>query len=448
MPYASQEYDQIPLTDISVPKDRQRKELKDIEELAVSIQRYGLLHPIIISREKVLLAGERRYRAFTALEMQTIPCHYIDNVTPEVAKAIELEENVKRQNLTWQERVMAEAEYHKFCMGAEDNWSQEKTAEALNVVVSTVNNSIQIASKLRSGDKRILTAKGKRAAYNIVKRDRARQSETEISQLAVNVVAGSKGKLEIAPEISVPKKKKEELFEILQGDFRDWAPAYKGKKFNFLHCDFPYGIEHGTSDQGGAVRHGTYLDSEDVYWELLETLSDNLDRLLYSSAHVMFWFSMNYYAETLKFFQEETDLLLVQPHPLIWFKSDNRGIVADVQRRPRHVYETALLLSRGDRKLIQPLADCYAAPTYKATQSIHLSEKSEPMLKHFFRMTVDGLTEILDPTCGGGSAIRAALEHGAKRSLGLELNPEYVEIANTRTRTAQNLASLSEGVGK
>jgi DNA modification methylase len=53
----------------------------------------------------------------------------------------------------------------------------------------------------------------------------------------------------------------------------------------------------------------------------------------------------------------------------------------------------------------------------------------EPMLRHFFRMFVDDSTSMLDPTCGSGTALRAANELDAAHVLGLEINPEFAEDA-------------------
>ena len=50
----------VAISSITVAPDRQRKEFKGIEELAKSIVQVGLIHPIIITPEGQLVAGERR----------------------------------------------------------------------------------------------------------------------------------------------------------------------------------------------------------------------------------------------------------------------------------------------------------------------------------------------------------------------------------------------------
>jgi DNA modification methylase len=77
--------------------------------------------------------------------------------------------------------------------------------------------------------------------------------------------------------------------------------------------------------------------------------------------------------------------------------------------------------------IVEAVANLYPAPTDPLRQ--HLSEKPEPMLRHFFRMFVDDSTSMLDPTCGSGTALRAANELDAAHVLGLEINPEFAEDA-------------------
>jgi DNA modification methylase len=137
----------------------------------------------------------------------------------------------------------------------------------------------------------------------------------------------------------------------------------------------------------------------------------------------MFWFSMKFYTPTVEFLRDNTDFT-IDDFPLIWSKSDNVGILPDPSRGPRRIYETALFGYRGDRKIVQAVANSYAAPS---DRSIHMSVKPVPMLRHFFRMFVDANSIVLDPTCGSGSALRAADAAGAAHVFGLEVNPEFAE---------------------
>ena len=59
-----------------------------------------------------------------------------------------------------------------------------------------------------------------------------------------------------------------------------------------------------------------------------------------------------------------------------------------------------------------------------------MSEKPQGVLRHYFRMLVDGHTSLLDPTCGSGSALRAAASCGASRFLGVELDKGFADEAD------------------
>lgn len=399
----SGEFHSIPLDSITVNREaRQRRELTGIAELADSINALGLINPVVVTRDLVLVAGERRLEACRTLGWTAITAQYVDEVPLAILHRLELEENTRRVDLTWQDRTRAIEAYHELRRSEDPNWSQEATAQALNLSDGSVADNLSIARELKTNPQ-IAKADKFSVARNMTKRAVERRLETitsptttEISDVVLNV------------------------------SFLEWAPTYSGSPFNLIHCDFPYGINADHIQQGyQALEHGGYADSPDVYFNLLQCFADNLDRFCAPSAHLVFWFSMKYYAETLKFFAEHTDFV-INPTPLIWFKSDNTGILPDPSRGPRQVYETAFLGSRGDRKIVQAVANVFPAPS---PQGQHMSEKSQPMLEHFFRMLVDDTTSLLDPTCGSASALRAARALGCRNFLGLELNPDFAQRA-------------------
>jgi len=213
----------------------------------------------------------------------------------------------------------------------------------------------------------------------------------------------------------------------LHDSFLTWLPAYSGPKFNFLHCDFPYGIDVFAGKQSGRERQEhIYEDKPEVFWDLLAALLQGRDTIMQASCHVMFWFSMDYYSEIFAFFRAHAPEFHINPFPLIWHKSDGSGITPDPQRGPKRAYETALLAYRGDRKVVRSVGNFYAAPTDK---KYHHSAKPEPMLRQFFQLFVDEHTQMLDPTCGGGSSVRAAESLGAKRVLGIEKEKPVFDLA-------------------
>ena len=67
----------IPLGDIIVGT-RHRRDLGDVKSLAKSIEAVGLLHPVVITPDRVLIAGERRLAACKELGWERIPVRAVD----------------------------------------------------------------------------------------------------------------------------------------------------------------------------------------------------------------------------------------------------------------------------------------------------------------------------------------------------------------------------------
>lgn len=422
--------------------DRQRRELTGIEELADSILRRGQLQPIVIQRDtNILIAGERRLTAIKLLMEKHPERHfhvkvvYSDEIDEGELQALELEENVKRIDLPWQDNCRAILRYHEYRSASEVTWSIAKTAAALGIDGSEIGKRLEVARELLKGNKLVTEAPRISTAKNIVQRQGERKAAAETSELLSMVSTKPSSAVTKVAEVPVTTG----TGYILNLDFLDWASTYTGPKFNLIHCDFPYGVGMHKSDQGSGASYGTYEDTPEIYWALVKGLLDHGDRFIEDSAHLLFWFSMDYYEETRIRLASTTrsdgsvqaNPWKVNPFPLIWHKTDGRGILPDPKRGPRRIYETAFLASRGDRPIVRSTGNAVGSPIQPGR---HMSEKPQTVLGHFFRMLVDEHSSVLDPTCGSGSAIRAAVTAGASRYLGIELNKEFADHADESLR--------------
>lgn len=447
----------IEVASITVPAERQRKEFKGLEELAESIKTIGLINPLIVTPDLVLVAGERRLRAHILAGLTHVEVRFTTQLPEAELHRIELEENAKRLDLTWQEDCLAIHRYHALCLELEEEWSTEKTAEALSVSATVVYWKMAIAAYLISGEPLIVNADTYTVARNAVVRLRQRAEDVVNSSIDSmfdedEPIGGGAAALPFErteegytiivdeademPDVELPAEKKApsqkvtaapkapEGPTILCANFHDFAKTYVGPRFNFLHCDFPYGINVEKHNQGHARKLSPYTDSKDVYFDLLETLVEATPSIVAPTAHMMFWLSPKFLFETVEILTDAG--WSVQSYPLIWHRSCNSGIIPDTKRSGRQVYEMALHCTRGDRFIAQSVSNLFSA---KKTAEIHGSEKPREMLAHFFRMFVDSSTVMLDPTCGSGNSVNVASKMGAKATLGVELNKEYAERA-------------------
>src|ERR1700722_239691 len=479
----------VPLSSITVRRDaRQRRAVRsangtflDSDGLLDSIKSRGVLNAVIVEEREgtiYLVAGERRLEACKELGLPDIPVRFTIDLSPVELSIIELEENLKRLDLPWRDECIAVAQLHRsYCELAEsrgERWGLEKTKAALSGY-SQLSEACRISRDINSP--KIIGATNIKSAYNILTRIDERLADDAVNdiidagaEIFGDITTGDRSNVEqsgAANTQSNPtynrtstgehKTSSEEHNErirnpipsapkpesIICTDFASWLSTYNGPSFNFIHCDFPYGVGVFAGTQGNTQGgQGTYRDTADTYYGLIETLCGALPRILSHSAHLMFWLTADIPTQhrTLELFRKLAPQLNFNPKPLIWHKTDNVGILADSKRGPRHVYETALFASVEDRLIIRAVSDTYGAPTDK---TYHPSTKPEPVLRHFFSMFIDEFSRVLDPTCGSGSALRAAESLGAGTVLGLEKDEEHYKAAVSALRSFRTLRKVA-----
>lgn len=470
----------VPIDSIVYNRENRQRTTIDMDkviELAEAIADHDLIHtPIVQMETNILASGEHRIEAFKYNRKHNVPCkweaynnwNYIPvrfgiNITANDMKKIELLENVRRNDMTWQDNAKAIYDMHSILLEEDQGWTAQKTSKYLTIDVNTVSRALNVVPELIKDNKQVAEARGLSSAYKIIKRKKERAAGADLNGMNVAIkdsnktiskpakeitisdlgdLSGTSIEEEVHEQIVLPDAPEEQSAEIIQADFHEWARAYDGLPFNFIHCDFPYGINHQDSEQGYTTEWGEYLDFEDTYWELLETLIEFRSKLILPSSHIMFWHSadQNRLDKTKAFIRLHAPEWEIYPYYLIWHKSDNKGVLPDPQRSGRNTYEIALQITVGDRKINRAVSMSYAGPSRK---SIHASEKPIPMLHHFFRMFVDEYSRVLDPTCGSGNSIRAAYDCKAESALGLELLESNAELAIDELNRHKHLAELS-----
>lgn len=135
---------QIPVSEI-VPNQYQPRTFFDdekIKELALTIRTHGIIQPIVVREIRPnfyeIIAGERRFRAVSSLEWDTIPAivkTFNDTETASVA----LIENLQREELSPFEEAVA---YQKLI--DLHNLTQEALAQRLGKGQSTVANKLRL----------------------------------------------------------------------------------------------------------------------------------------------------------------------------------------------------------------------------------------------------------------------------------------------------------------
>jgi len=115
-----EQFQRIPVDLIEIGPEQARTSKKSVEEgiddLAESIKRFGLLHPITVFPEQekyILIAGQRRLLAVKQLDWQEIPARLLSTRPDAIeAKAISFSENFVRRDLTTPEKKNACIMFH------------------------------------------------------------------------------------------------------------------------------------------------------------------------------------------------------------------------------------------------------------------------------------------------------------------------------------------------
>lgn len=116
-----EKFQRIPVDLIVTGPEQARTSTKSLEEgideLAESIKRFGLLHPVTVFAEEgkyVLVAGQRRLLAVKKLDWQEIPARILSTPPDAIeAKAISFSENFVRRDLTRPEKRDACIMFHR-----------------------------------------------------------------------------------------------------------------------------------------------------------------------------------------------------------------------------------------------------------------------------------------------------------------------------------------------
>jgi len=223
----------LKLIDVEPNKNqpRQRFDSEKIEELAESIKEYGVIQPIIVTKEDShykIVAGERRWRAAKKAGISEIPA-IVREYTEQTNKEIALIENIQREDLNPIEKAIAMQEIlHKY------NLTQQQLSDKLGISRSGIANTIRVLNldkrvielakegKLSEGHCRSLLRiedpekQYKTAIYMIESGDSVRESEKQINRK----INGNRA----------PKKEVNTRYTALYRDIEDSFRSFFGSK--------------------------------------------------------------------------------------------------------------------------------------------------------------------------------------------------------------------------
>lgn len=412
----------IPIKEIFIPPDRQRQAIKEsaVAELAVSLQARGQIHPIVVTDvDRVrfpdapahlnyqLVAGYRRLLATALLKLPTIKGELHGNLTRLEQEEIELDENLMREQLSWQDEVKAKArlvELRKQLYGDSirdvaahvgesrgELWEDQRLAKAIELIPELANskNKTQAQNKLRLLQRReTLTAK------------------------AASIQAGTADPALLSFE-----------HKVILGEAEKEAKKLASGVFHCVITDPPYGmnLDKGETKKGNPHPQIYHDDTYDIM-DLYALIVPEAYRILQENTHAYFFFDIKQYA---RIFRLLTDAgFKVDPIPLLWVKPGS-GQVNHPDSRWGSGYETCFFCRKGGRALLkQGQSNVLLHDPVPSNKKIHPVEKPVSLLRQLIESSTAPGETIVDFFGGSGSTAEAAIQTG-RNFLLYEKDPAY-----------------------
>lgn len=418
----------INANEIVVPEDRIRRDLDEskLQELVESIEQRGIIHPPVVrikDGKYILVAGFRRLRAMRVLtdvgaQIKTthddtnsivdclapqgqVPALRLSELNDIEAKEIELEENIIRDDISWQDRVRAIAEIHQMWKETRgEDWTKADTGEAIfeddskPVQSKKVSEAIMLANSLDNA--LVAKADNPSTALKIIKRQR----ENEASATFADFLKAN------SPE--------SEWIKLNHGDCLHGLYNYSGEPFDLFLMDPPYGVNAQEFNQGDVTgtesynRH-KYDDAPEYFVDLMQTVIPVItgkaaeQSIVYQFCDLKWW---HFLSEIYK-----KDGWKVWPWPLIWIKR-GRGLNPSPEYGPQRRYETILYANRGKKRLRLVKSDVLDQTNVVGESKIHAARKPVWVMRDLIERSCPAGSYICDPFMGTGPTAVACKREG------------------------------------
>lgn len=403
----------IKIGDIRV-SNRYREDFGDIESMAVSIERYGLINPVVIDKEYNLIMGERRYRAHVSLGKKEIDARFVDDISEDEKKELEMEENLQRKDFEWWEEVLGRKNlfdlkiqlYGKAKQKSGGGYSMEDFAAHLGVSVGTVSMDLQLARAIKM-DPSLKECKNKSAAQKKVRRIETTEVVTALAE-----------------KVRERKKEGVDLCTLINGDSRMELKKLPSESADLVLMDPPYGVDIEHKD-GQLGEESTFDDSSYAMTETLSSVLRECHRVLKEDRVLLCFFDIRSY-QKLKTLLQECGFN-INATPFIWLKG-----VPGIAPQPSWYsksYEMLLHCQKGDREMFKKgEKNYYECEPVPPSQKIHQTQKPTRLLRYFVEQHTLPGELVIDPFAGSGSTLIVA-QSCDRKAWGCELHKESFDRA-------------------
>lgn len=325
--------------EIVIPEERQRQGLGEedkkakiaFEQLKSSIKANGILQPPGVTTSKELLYGFRRLMAMRDLGWTEIPV-VMDperDLTPLEKEVMELEENIQRLDLSWNEKEEAIAKINEIKRKQDPTWTQRKTGELVGKPQGKVSDA-EMFVKMMKAFPELKESKNRKQAMSKAKllaKTTIRKAEIQANPIKYE---------EVTKKVAIAKA--EEIIHLLPDGFT-----------NHIVTDGPFGIGYDKRPAGDGV-HEAYEDSPKSYRDRTAFMASHLYRILQHNGFLIWFLAHDHLDWTREIFKAAE--FAVDPIPLMWDRSDGRCYSVRPDRWFGKGYDIALHCIKGDPQMV------------------------------------------------------------------------------------------------
>lgn len=454
--------EQIAIADIKIG-NRMRKFFGNIEELANSMARFGLMTPIVLDEQNHLIAGHRRILAAQHLSWPNISYRRMAQLDDITRQELELEENIRRKDLEWPEEVLGlyklytakQARYGDkgSALSSDGGYGIEDAARELDRSGGSISMDLTLAKGLYEYPE-LTEEKTKSAAFKRYRRLKETALRAELAKrkqegLAPDPTPQEDEEDDFNEEVAHTGIQRQTIRKALwkglgvfyHADARDVLRQLPASSVDLIVTDPPYGI--GMYREGApmssskfASSQGTmYPDNPKEIMDMLDEVFMHAAKVLKPDGHAYVFFHMTRY---------EPVYLMLRKHfgtceatPIIWLKQTSG--IGDPNRNWIYSYEPCFWVNRG-RGLVK--AQPYNVLKYDTvSKKIHSVEKPVALMRHIIEASAVKGELILDPFAGSGSTLVAAAQLDC-RFIGIEKHADFWRSAVDRV--SRDLAAQAE----
>lgn len=419
----------LDITEIHIG-ERMRKEHPDIPKMAHSLLENGQIHAITVrpadaqeiasgvTKPWVLVTGGRRLAGAIFAGWTQIRVENLDHLSSYRRQAIELEENLQRAAMSWQEEVDAKQKLSDLYRQENPDWGDYNTAQAINSSKQQLSRDLRLARAMDENPELKLSS-SKNAAHRLL--DTKEKMTRKIARLAAVDFDSLEDRL-------------------VHTDAVSFLMSLPDDSVDLFLSDLPFGIDYfdmPSNDRKAGGGHSKFDDSAVTSIKLIQDIVPLMLRkakpsgwlILMTSYELAYAVANSVVAAKVHKLIGEGKKPVMAARPWIWYRPNSRSSPIHPHLNAKSVYDAIYVVNVGDGQLYKACDNVINIDSVYEDR-LHAHQKPVPLgVELISRCTQPG-DLVIDVTMGSGAFLGAAASIQRKFA-GCDLNEDMVPIARS-----------------